>query len=54
MKQLCIRDIYVKFGIPNLSQSLDIGHSSDEGISNFRIFDQISYKQRLSELQNQK
>ena len=33
-----IRYIHVKFGIPNLPQSPDIGRNSDEGISDFRIF----------------
>ena len=34
-----------KFGIPNLSQSPDIGQNSDEGISNFQISGQSLIKQ---------
>ena len=32
-----VRDIYAKFGIPNLPQSPDIGQNPDKGISNFWI-----------------
>ena len=36
-----IRDVRVKFGIPNLSQSSDIGGSSDKCISDIRISGQF-------------
>ena len=37
MQQFFIRDICVKFGIPNSPQSLDIVKNLDEGISDFQI-----------------
>ena len=43
--QYFIRDIRVKFGIPNLPQSPDIEQNSDEGISDFRIFGQSLIKE---------
>ena len=36
IQQLSVRDIRAKFGIFTSLESLDIGHSSDKGISNFR------------------
>ena len=39
-----IRDARAKFGIPYLSQSLDIGQNSDGGISDFRISGQSLIK----------
>ena len=41
----CIRDIRAKFCIPNSLQSPDIGQSSDEVISDFRISSQSLIKE---------
>ena len=43
-QQHFIRDVCTKFGIPNLSQSPDIGQNSDRSISNFRISGQSFIK----------
>ena len=37
IQYIFIRDIYAKFGIPNLSQSPDFGQNSDWGIFDFHI-----------------
>ena len=39
-----IRNIFAKFGILNLPQSLDIGQNSDKGITDFRISGQFLIK----------
>ena len=41
IQQHFIRDVRVKFGIPNLPQSSDIGENSDECISDIRISGQF-------------
>ena len=43
-QQPFVRDIPAKFGIPNLSQSADIGQSWDGGIFDFRISGQSLIK----------
>ena len=39
-----MRNICAKFGIPNLSQSPDIGQNSDGGISDFQFSGQFLIK----------
>ena len=42
-----IRDTHVKFSIPNLPQPRDIGQTSDSGLFNFKISDQITYNKKI-------
>ena len=48
IQQHFIRNICAKFGIPNLSQSPDIGQDSDGGISDFWISGQSLINSRTS------
>ena len=45
-----IRDVHVKFRIPNSLQSLDIGQNSDADISDFRISGQSLIKRNCHNL----